>query len=75
MNDYRSTINLPGQPRGQVGSWPDSPRTAVLVGQGILVPVERAWTEPIAADVPSGPSEADLTVEVEVELAEPPSGP
>lgn len=47
MNDYRATVNLPGQPRGAVAPWPDSPRTAVLIGQGILVPVERALTEPL----------------------------
>lgn len=46
MNDYRSTVNLPGQPRNTVASWPDSPRTAVLVGKGILIPAVRSMTEP-----------------------------
>lgn len=48
-NEYRTTVNLPGQPRGQVATWPDSPQTAILVGQGVLVPVVKAMTEPEAA--------------------------
>lgn len=54
MNDYRSTVNLPGQPRNTVASWPESPRTAVLVGAGILIPAKRAITEPLPS-VPAAP--------------------
>ncbi len=58
MNDYRATVNLPGQPLGTVRSHPDSPRTAVLVGQGILVPVEKALTEPFDDGVVDDPAAA-----------------
>lgn len=55
MNDYRSTVNLPGQPLGTVAAWPDSPLAAVLVGQGVLVPVQRTLTEPLPpVDGPCG---------------------
>lgn len=35
----RPTINLPGRRRGKAAEFPDNERTAVLVGRGILVPV------------------------------------
>ncbi len=53
MNDYRATVNLPGQARGTVAPWPDSPRTAVLIGQGILIPAQRSLVDPI--DEPEPP--------------------
>lgn len=42
MGTYRSTINLPECARDQEAEFPDTPRTAVLVGQGVLVPVTRS---------------------------------
>lgn len=39
MNLYRSTINLAGCRRGATAEFPDTIRTAVLVSQGVLVPV------------------------------------
>jgi len=50
VNEYRSTINLPECPRFQTAMFPDTPRTAVLVADGVLVPVVRAIMEPV--DVP-----------------------
>lgn len=46
MNEYRSTINIPECKRGETVELPDNPRTAVLVGEGILVPVVRYLTDP-----------------------------
>ena len=39
MNLYRSTVNISGCRRGETAEFPDTIRTAVLVSQGVLVPV------------------------------------
>lgn len=39
MNLYRSTINIAGCRRNESALFPDTVRTAVLVSQGVLVPV------------------------------------
>lgn len=51
MNEYRSTINLPECKRGQVAMFPDTPRVAILVSTGILVPKTRRIMD--AEDVPT----------------------
>jgi hypothetical protein len=78
---YRSTVNLPESKLYEERLWPDEPRTAVLFGMGILVPVIRrvlaggdpndiGWAA-IAAAGSSGADEDELTWESEPEpLAE-----
>lgn len=41
MMEYRPTVNLPGVKRGETAWFPETPRTAILVQQGILIPVKR----------------------------------
>ncbi|HUV10975.1 MAG TPA: hypothetical protein VMX12_08345 [Acidimicrobiia bacterium] len=53
MSLYRSTINMAGCRRNAVAEFPDTPRTAIYVSQGILVPVVPAILE--RPEVPTPP--------------------
>lgn len=70
MNEYYATINLPECPRGEKASFPDTPRTAVLVGNGVLVPVTRSIMGRAADLVPvnGGPTEPHDRVDLIVSL-------
>lgn len=60
---YRSTINIPECKRGESAEFPPNARTAVLVGQGILIPATRTFDSPFDGSPPAAvPSPAPAAV-------------
>jgi hypothetical protein len=55
MRQYRPTVNLPEGKRYEIIELPDSPRTAILVTSGFLIPVEGDLLDDLGDEDALGP--------------------